>query len=94
MKQAEPRGRDTPKNQLPIFALETSATKTPTPILVSYTNVHPNTDATVKSSARSKTESIAPSATEIGSQLGLQVAPSKVTPSVMTKITRTFLRPG
>lgn len=60
---------------------------TPTPIPQSQA-VKLKTGGTVKSSANSKVESTARSATEIGSQLGLQVAPPKAAPSVITKVTK------
>ncbi|KAF3000402.1 hypothetical protein E8E14_001436 [Neopestalotiopsis sp. 37M] len=59
----------------------------PTPVPQSKT-AQSNMGGTVKSSAQSRVESIARSATEIGSQLGLQLAPPKAAPSVVTKVTK------
>ncbi|ETS79010.1 hypothetical protein PFICI_08863 [Pestalotiopsis fici W106-1] len=63
--------------------------KMPIPTPMPHVKAEPSkAGGTVKSSAQSRVGSIARSATEIGSQLGLQLAPPKAAPSVMTKMTK------
>ncbi|KAF7530970.1 hypothetical protein G7054_g9333 [Neopestalotiopsis clavispora] len=89
MRSAKPQGKDGLKDPMHDRKFVVPEIKALEPMPTPHSKAaQSNAGGTVRSSAQSKVESIARTATEIGPQLGLQLAPPKAAPSVMTKVTK------